>query len=228
MVLSDTSTSTGLMQDARFWTATNSTSYSDNDLKRNLNRWYHELVTDAILSMDAWDFQGDIATASTVANQQEYTFPTNLLKIKRIEVTYDGSTWVRVLPMDVQDPLTPIGNQADVNNNFSTSNPFYDTHDDSIFLYPIPTSAVSAGLKIWYEKEVTELSAVDDEPALPENFHRLISIGAAYDYSILKGLPVANQLLQNLELGRARLRQFFGTRAQDTRIVFKSKPVNLR
>src|SRR3990167_5747874 len=121
MVLS--ATDTGLVEDTRWWTNTNTVSYPTADIKRNLNKWYQELVGEILVSMDECDVQGEIATASLVANQQEYTFPTYLLKIKRMEVTFDGTKWYRVTPMDVQETDEILSNQTDVNNSFPVTNP---------------------------------------------------------------------------------------------------------
>lgn len=214
MVLS--ATNTGLVEDTRWWTETNTTSYPTADITRNLNKWYQELSADVLLSMDEWDVQGEIATASLVAAQQEYTWPTNLLRIKRVEISYDGgSTWYRAHPIDVQEPEVSIATTAKIANNFTTSDPRYDSHDNSLFFFPVPTANSTNGLKIWYEKEVTELSSNSDEPNLAEPFHRLLSIGAAYDYATKKGLPIANQLLQKLETGRNKMREFYNVRVQD-------------
>lgn len=217
MVLS--ATNTGLVEDTRWWSETNTYSYPTADITRNLNKWYQELTAEILTSMDEWDFQGEIATASLVANQQEYTWPTNLLRVKRIEVSY-GAEWRRVHPIDVQEVEASIATQSNVNNEFTTSDPRYDVHDNSIFLFPVPTSSVSGGLKIWYEKEVTELTSNTDEPNLAEPFHRLLSLGAAYDYATKKGLPIATQLLQKLEQGRAKLREFYNTRVPDRELAF--------
>ena len=213
MVLS--SGTSGLVEDVRWWTETNTTSYPTADITRNLNKWYQEISADVLLSMDEWDVQGEIATASLVANQEEYTWPSDLLRIKRIEVTYDGTNWYRVHPIDIQEPEVSIATDANINEEFSTNDPRYDTHDNSIFLFPVPTANSTNGLKIWYEKEVAELSSNSDEPNLAEPFHRLLSIGASYDYALKTGLPIANQLLQKLELGRAKLREYYNNRVPD-------------
>jgi len=217
MVLS--ATNTGLVEDVRWWTETNTTSYPTADITRNINKWYQELIADVLLSMDEWDVQGDIATASLVAAQQEYNWPADLLRIKRVEVTYNGSTWTRVYPIDVQEIGKTISTTGLIANSFNIGEPRYDTHDNSLFLYPVPTANSTNGLKIWYEKEVTELSGNTDEPNIAEPFQRLLSIGAAYDYATKKGLPIANMLLQKLETGRIKMREYYGMRVSDRQVL---------
>ena len=220
MILSESTTSTGLIEDARWWSETNTTSYPSVDVKRSINKWYQELFADVLLSMDEWDVGGEIATASLVANQQEYTWPSDLLRIKRMEVTYDGTTWTRVYPFDIQETSESIATQANINTAFVASAPRYDAHDNSIFLFPVPTATSTNGLKIWYEKEITELSSDSDEPNIAEPFQRLLSIGAAYDYALRKGLPISANLLQKLELGRAKLREYYTVRVTDRNFNF--------
>ena len=169
--------------------------------------------------MDEWDFQGEIATTSLVANQQEYVFPTDLLKIKRIEVTYDGTNWYVVNPMDINERGYPTDTTT-LTSDFTASDPFYDLMDNSIMLYPIPTAAVTSGLKIWYEKNVTQLSSVTDEPNIPRPFQKGLCYGAAKDYFEKYLEKEGNQAKlinanNNLEMYISRMKAFFRKRNQD-------------
>jgi len=96
-----------------------------------------------------------IFSTTTVADQQEYDFPTNIHSIKRI--TYDGKKLERIdfheddaytlFNSDTTDSGTPL---------------YYFVWDRTISLRPIPDSAVT--LKVYGYKspqEVTELSTLD-------------------------------------------------------------------
>lgn len=54
------------------------------------------------------------ATADTVADQQEYTLPTDFLKIRRVEINYDidssNSSFMRALPIAIDEVKTNLGN----------------------------------------------------------------------------------------------------------------------
>jgi hypothetical protein len=219
MILYNASTSAGLRNFTRFLTNTNTTTYSNADLDAALNTYYHQFTNDILESMDDWDFQGEVATASLVASQQEYIFPTDLLKIKRVEVSYDGTNWYVAKPFDISERSEPLDTTS-VATDFSTTDPYYDAHDISLFLYPIPSSNVSGGLKIWYEKEATELTAVTNEPVFAEAYHKGLAYGAAKDYfekymEVAGNANKAVQMEKNLEVVRQRMKDFYARRNQD-------------
>lgn len=146
-----------------------------------MNAYYDLFVGEILDSMDDWDFQGEVATADLVANQQEYLFPADILKIKRVEVSFDGVNWQKAEPLDINE----IGHATDsttIASHFNVSEPYFDLHDASLFLFPIPTSNVTGGLKIWYEKLITKLSAATDEPSFARPYHKGLAYGAAKDY----------------------------------------------
>ena len=153
MILYNASTSNGLRNFTRFITDTDTITFTNADLDASLNMYYDLFVSEILDAMDEWDFNADIATADLVANQQEYVFPTALLKIKRIEVTYDGANWYKAEPMGVNE----VGHATDttsIREHFITSEPYFDLMDTSLMLYPIPTAGVTPGIKFWYEINV--------------------------------------------------------------------------
>lgn len=215
MQLYNASTSVGLRNFTRRITKTNSTTYTDGDVDASLNNYYHLFVNEAIQSMDGWDFQGEIATASLVADQQEYVFPTDLLKIKRIEVTYDGTNWYKVDIMDVNE-YSGTNDSTTIANEFSKSKPFADLHDNSLFLFPVPDAASTNGLKIWYEDEITELSSDTDEPVIPEAYHKGLCYGAAQDYHDRESDTKKSSVMEKkMEKNLFRMKDFYNRKVQD-------------
>ncbi|MEB3330854.1 MAG: hypothetical protein VKQ33_16655, partial [Candidatus Sericytochromatia bacterium] len=122
------------------------------------------MTTEILSAIDGWDFKAETATTNLVASQQEYVLPADILKIKRVEVTYDGTNWAKANFFDINEK-TGSTSTTDIANEFNTNEPYVDLMDDSLMIYPIPSSNVTAGLKIWYEKEQDELTAATDEPA---------------------------------------------------------------
>jgi len=171
-----------LRQDTRYLTNTSSTSYPDTDLDFNLNRRYEEVAGEIVKACDSWDWGGKIATADVVANQQGYSFPTGILTIKRIDVTMDGgSTWQK---LRIQDVSMFNASATNMDSNQPVDEPFAELHDNGIFIYPTPTVNATGGLKIWYQKEPTNLTNSGDEPNLIKPIQRALSIGAAADFLI--------------------------------------------
>ena len=162
-------------------TSTSTSTLTDAELDASLNTYMDIFTIDILESMDEWDFQAEIATTDLVAGQQEYVFPTDILKIKRVEVTFDGTTWQLANPMDINEVGKPTDTTS-IAQNFSITNPFYDLMDDSVMMYPIPSVAVTGGIKIWYEKLQTYLTADTDTPNFARPFHKGLCYGAAKDY----------------------------------------------
>ena len=198
MILYNASQSTGLRNWTRFLTNTNTSTYTNADLDASLNMNYQLFVTEILDAMDGWDFQGEIATTDVVSGQQEYVFPTDILRIKRIEVTYNGTQWARAEQFDINQRRADTADTSIV-RDFSKYQPYADMYDNSIFLYPIPDGDVTGGLKIWYEKQVSSLVNDTDAPVFIESFHKGLCHGAAKDYfsKYAEKNGFSNKLAQN-------------------------------
>jgi len=181
MQLYSASSSLGLRNVARFLTNTNTATYSDADLNASINMYQALFCNEILESMDGWDFQGEIATADMVNGQQEYTFPNDILKIKRIELSYDGTNWYRAEQFDVNQRMEAT-DSASIKRNFDQSKPYVDFMDNSLMLYPIPQADSTGGIKIWYEKELDNLVSDTDEPKFCKAYHKGLAYGAAKDY----------------------------------------------
>lgn len=230
MQYSDVTNDTGLIQDITFWTGADTNAYTLKDRTRNINSWYHRVVTMILRAQDEWDFDDvnhtdfPILTTDLVASQQDYSIPASekVLKIKRLEVSYDGTNWYKAEPIDVNE----IGTATDtttIANNFVKTKPYYDLQNGSLFLYPIPDSNVTGGLKIWWTREIDEFTTADttQEPGIDEPFHRMLSIGAAYDYAIKKGLQVSDRLKAELIEYEQRITQYYGSKQNDRQMNLK-------
>jgi hypothetical protein len=169
------------MDKARYFTRTTVVNYSDADLKSNINTYIHYFVNEILESMDSWGFSETTNSQDLVNAQQAYLFPSGVLKIKRVEVSYDGTTWSEAQPFDI-DTRRGANDTTSISRDFPKSTPLYDAFGTSLNLYPIPDAAVTGGLKIWYEREATELVNASDEPTFIEAGHKGLAYGAAKDY----------------------------------------------
>lgn len=220
---------------------------------RSVNSWYYKIVTMILASQDSWDFDDStisttnpIALRPMVAAQRDYRFSTSLwqlmgaegaangsaasiapLKIKRVDFTYDGSTWYKAELYDTGTSSFGTGNDTNTDSNFNKNTPYYDLASNSLNVYPLATSTdVSAGAKIRIEftRGVTEFTVSDTTkaPAIDVAFHRMISLGASYDYAVIKTLPTAigfQNLLADYEM---RLKQYYGQKITDTQFILKA------
>jgi len=246
MQWNNTATSQGILQDIDYLCNTNTASYTVENKTRNANLWHNRMVVEILDSMDEWDFQGEIATSDLVASQQEYTFPTDILKIKRIEVDYDGNgVFNRANPMDINSIDKTVATSAEINGRWAETSPEYGTFDDSFFLYPVPDTNRTDGLKIWYTKEVLPFSAFvgsatfiagnTAEPVFEDAFHRTISLGASLDYGVKHSSSDLIRFCKDELYGPSirgkdrigglisQMKAFYSTRASDKVLQFRSK-----
>lgn len=234
MIYSDTTNDTGLVQDIDFICGTNSTSYPLKDKARNMNRWYQRVLDWILESQDEWDFDDanntdfPIATTDLKADQQDYSLPLadGLLKIKRLEITYDNSNWYKGEPFDINERGKATSTTL-IANEFDPTKPYYDIFSNSIFLYPIPDIDVTAGLKVWFARKIENLFTPTGNdtraPGFDEQFHRLLSLGGSYDWFLKKGNTAKLQLVINdMTKFEIELRSFYGKKQDDRQIVLRS------
>lgn len=227
MQFSDTTTRQGLIQDCEDLTGLGPTGISGNtqllqQFTRWVNQWNHKVTTMILESSDDWDHDDTnrsdypVATTSLVAGQRDYTFPSSLqiLKIKRVDVAYDGLTLVWAEPIDSKQLVT-VGDTVD--SQFSKARPGFDAKANSIWLYPLPDAAdISNGgfIRIEFFREAVEFATTDTikEPGFDEPFHRILSVGASLDYAMTYQKPIKNDLAVMLADHEKRLHAYYSSK----------------
>lgn len=229
MQFDDSSTLQGLKQDIDFLCGTNDTAYTENDKVRNINRWAYRVVTWIYRASGTWQFDDSnktdfpIATTTLVASQQDYELPSDLLKIERVEVLDSDGNYRKLKAIDqsqIDQALTEFKESDGLPQ-------YYDLVGNSLFLYPAPAAAdvtTSAGLKIHFLREIDVFTGSDttQEPGFAEPFHRLLSLGAAYDWLVANGTQQRLQnVRQEIEIMREELAAFYKDRNRDVKIQVK-------
>lgn len=161
---------------AAFWT--------DAQLLVWINHRYQDLVTAVETTFENY-FLTESAT-DLVEDQQEYSLPTDFKRMVRIEINYDmtnnATTFSKATPVTLDEVRIQIAN-TDLG---SSGSPVYYIHGDLLGFLPIPDADGTSAVKIWYVAEQTDLSDDDDEPAIPSQYHRVISLGVCSD-ALMKG-----------------------------------------
>lgn len=160
-----------------------STDYSDADTLRQLNSAYQQLIILAFSASGDWQFRGNNKqTTSITAGTRQYALPTTFLRINRVEIKYPSSA------TDYY-PAKPIDYKLiDANglDDYTTSSPQFDIVEDKLEIFvsnkTANITAVTSGILIYYDDEITELATADNEPDIPEPFSRLMALMAAKDY----------------------------------------------
>ena len=225
---------------------TNTSSYTDAQKHRAFTRWAYALNNEVADSMDDWDFQGEISTADLVANQREYTFPSDIFKIKRIDLKLDGTNWTPTIWLDESEVGNSIASESDITNKFNNASPSVSLFDKSYFVWSGTIAAVTGGIKIWYTEDIvgvddsgddlTAFTADGDTPNLIEFAQMALVYGAALDYGD-KHNDEALSRKMNMKLygnpyGRpaegtvgglvGRIRNFYSTRVPDRQMMVKT------
>lgn len=166
------------------------------------------------------------ATTTMTDNVRIYRLPTNAFSIERVEILRSDGNWYVVDPIresDIPRYDTPETGAAQfaVSEFYKTKSipRFYNLIGANIELFPAPDSSqvtVASGLKIYVSRQVRRFVSTDSsvEPSLPEQFHELIALGAAFDIALAKGLQNAKILKQEIDEGIVQMQDYYVNRTR--------------
>ena len=215
-----------LKQRARDLTTTDATTYSDNELVRNLNLAYKKVVSWIIKSYDAWKFQAQQATTNLLANERSYLLPLDLLTIEGVEVNLEGkpNAYVVANPITLKE-FQSMGialENPNIDSFFTNASPRFLLERNQITIFPKPLVNVDNGLKIYYTDRARDLTNPDDSPIFSEDYHDILCWMAAIDYFFQTDnkskLVVATQTVERL---KPELIGYYQTREQTRPPVFR-------
>lgn len=224
-------------------THTDISSYPDASMVIDINLWYQKIVSMIFEAQDDSDFDDQrnstypVVTTPMVAGQRDYSIPVSeeVLKIKRVDITYDGIHYYRATPFDNGVPTWGFGNPTDEDSNMIKQAPRYDVQYNSIFVYPLAiASDVSSGAKIRIEwqRAVTPFSITADYPAstmststtvpgIDITWHPMLAYGAAYEFANANNLPQLQNIKQDLLDWENRLRTAYSRKDLDTMLALQ-------
>lgn len=240
MILSTTSLTSvtaapSIVEDIDSLLGTDSTSYPLATKLRNINLHYYDAVTDILSSQSNWEWDDTnttdypIGTTNLVASQKDYSLPSDFLKLLRVEVKDASGAYRQVQQFDEQQIKNGLGLSEFMKTDGLPI--YYREIANAIELYPAASAAtvtLTAGLKVYYQRSQAEFTTNDagSSPGFAAPFHRLLSIGAAYDYAFSKTLPIATPLKQRLEEMRQSLKEYYSTRNREVKPKMQPVPRN--
>lgn len=111
----------------------------------------------------------DVTTDVSVASQQQYSYPTNTAKLKRVE--YKGQ---KLQPITFRE-LDALTLNNDV-SSLTTGTPYYyAVFDEVVYLHPTPDTS-SDEIKYYRTKKAARLTATTDTLATPAEWHHAIAL----------------------------------------------------
>lgn len=164
------------------------------EVKAFLNIGY-AISRNALLSMSE-DYGVRLARAEVKASENYYLLPTNCRKLRRVEVSYDGTNYYRVQRINRNAIEFP-------DRSWSESAPCYSLVGNNIELFPTPTANVTNGLRLWYVEDNGDLSGDDSEVKLPNAYTHLPIMYASA--MAKKKLGLDNESAQELGIFNAQL-----------------------
>ncbi len=147
-----------LINKIRRYTRTNSGTFDDQTILDILNEEYGMVMAKIIQTTGDYNVAGKCLTttfkstdglsASETGYDGTYPFPTDLLVPIRVEVSYDGTNYVRAKEYDLNDNEY---SEANWENVFSQDQPFVRFYNNYYKIRPTPDEDIDGGIKIWYE-----------------------------------------------------------------------------
>lgn len=176
-----------------------------------------------------------IVTTPMVAAQRDYPIPVanQVLKIKRVDITYDGTNYYRATPFDDGAVSWGNGNATNEDFNMIRQAPRYDVKYNAIFAYPLASASdVAAGAKIRveWERNITPFTAADytTDPSdstvvlgFDAQFHPIVAWGSAFEKAMSDNLPQKEELAEGLADWEQRLRTAYGRKNLDTVLALR-------
>lgn len=164
------------------------------EVKAFLNIGY-AISRNALLSMSE-DYGVRLSRTNLVAGQYYYSIPASCRKLRRVEVSFDGTNFYRVQRINRNAIEFP-------GRSWSESAPCYSVIGNNMEMFPTPTTDVTNGLRLWYVEDNGDLSSDDSEVKLPNAYTHLPIMYASA--MAKKKLGLDNEAVQELGIFNAQL-----------------------
>jgi hypothetical protein len=168
----------------------NTTTFPIATFTRYANAWYRRFIYYIWRSSGQWQFDDTNyttlpeATADLVAGQEDYALPSTAIDVLEAYILDSDGDYKKLerinpntLPTSRDEYLETDGTPAE-----------YWLEGGSVIIKPAPAAGsvtTTAGLKIILDRDIDAFTITDttQEPGLPNPFHRIISLGASFDFA---------------------------------------------
>lgn len=169
-----------LIDEIRFISSTSATTFTDAEILSGLNMHYSQIL--AKITSYAGDFhtfgkvtKTDFKEVSVLSDTDSgydghYSFPSDLMRPTRVEVSYDGDEYVVADVYDLKDNSNP---EATADEDGSESAPIVRFYNNYFVIRPTPEADVTEGIHVYYEHRGGDL-AVGTEPDFNPIYHPVL------------------------------------------------------
>lgn len=220
-----------IYDDVRSLANKDSTTLTDATLLPIANKYYGLMVRELIGLNE--DLYGEIATIDLVDGTYIYalasddtssTFGGGVIKIERVEITYDSTNFRVMRPIELSDIPLPI-TVNNLNLIYSTISPVYFYREASLYIAPVPSSNITAGITYYFTERPDELTSSASIPDMPKDFLSVLSEGMLYDvYRKFGRTSDARDALNNWHIGLAKMKELEQNIITDKPLVMKTLP----
>lgn len=207
-----------------FGSLDNVNAFSDTNIKALLNIEQKSLQA-AILAALNFDWKENTVDGSgsgslnLTAGTASIAFPTDMIQVDRIEVSYTGTVnsyrKATIVPMQAfTSAVSNNSNHAPIEG--TTERPLVYIRNKNFYLDPIPYQSVTDGFKVWGETLLTDLSGQTDEPVFESAFHEILAYGAAEVWAASKDKDSkANRLFTKKQQKIAEMIAFYSNHSAE-------------
>lgn len=235
MVFSDTTNSTGIVEQTRDLMRVDAGQWPTSRIVNSCNNWL-DTVAGYAIGADRrfqWDDSNHtklpIGTTNIVAAQSDYSFLTDeqnnpIINLTRIDILDGDGNYRQLMPID----QAQIEGALDEFEDVAGKPVYYDKIADNIIrLYPKPSANVTAGLKFYFQRTASYFATTDTtkQPGVSPLLHRGFVIAAAYDGALTLGLDNLQPLSVELQKEEAKMKQYFAIRNTDEVAVMTPEQV---
>jgi hypothetical protein len=223
MLYNDVTNKTGVCQEIDSICGTNTTTYPLEDKLRRMNSAFDDFFFIAMKECGNWSIEStdrnDFTYESTtdlVATQYDYSFPSELLILEKVEIALPDGTF-----KELSVGSSPTNRTSGV----ATS---YIRVGNSLMLDYIPNYNSTAGLRITYRRAMNYATLsggvfTPTTPAIPSIFHTWLARKSSLPYLIDKGLQKKNDYVSLIIQDEANIAKYFGEKPRD--IIRRLTPV---
>lgn len=202
-------------------------NWLDAEVTSAINRAYHNLAQKVMEVNEKWYETTSPFTYAIVANQQEYTIDSTLIRVTRVEIDYNNgqqdSKAARAVPIKEDEVRGNLNNTNNAGSFFSAG---YYLHGNigsqKIGFIPVPVTGDTGGqqsISVWGIAVPTDLASASDNVNIPwaDNFSYLIALKAASQL-LRKGQQEESSAMRYIgeyEAGVIEMQNFLKDRQED-------------
>lgn len=237
IAFSETTNNTGIVQQVRDMTRTDSSQWPTSRIVNSCNNWLDK-VTGYAIGADRrfqWDDTNHTelpeGRRDLTVSVTDYSFLTDeqgntILTLLRVEIL-EGGYYRMLLPVDRNDE----DYDQDAFGQISGTPRYYDKIADNIIrLDAIPTATVTNGLRFTFQRTPSYFDADDTTkaPGVAPILHRGFVIASAYDAALTLGLENLQPLSVELQKETDFMMQYFSIRGMDNDMRLQPRSISFR